>query len=199
MRIDRIVKPRFFRTQNAFYQWLARHHRRVDELWVGLHRVGSGRPSITWPESVDAALCFGWIDGVRRTLDAIRYTIRFTPRRARSVWSAVNIRRARELIRRGRMRPAGLEAFEQRARTRGHSGARRAALKLDARYEKLLESNRTAWAFFQARPPWYRRTATRWIMSAKKEETRARRLAILIRDSARGQTIPPLTRPGDRG
>src|SRR2546423_663421 len=112
------MKPRFFETPRAFEDWLARHHASAREQWVGFYKISSGRPSITWPQAVDAALCYGWIDGVRRSLDPMRYAIRFTPRKPRSTWSLVNLRRARALIRSGRMRPAGLEIFQRRSRER---------------------------------------------------------------------------------
>jgi uncharacterized protein YdeI (YjbR/CyaY-like superfamily) len=150
---------------------------------------------MTWSESVGAALCFGWIDGVRKTLDEISYTIRFSPRRVRSVWSAVNIRRVRELVEQGLMRPAGLGAFKKRTpvKSRIYSYERRPD-RLDDAYAHELEKNKAASDFFRACPPWYQRAVTWWVMSAKKEETRLRRLRTLIEDSARGRTIAPLTR-----
>jgi len=192
------MKPRFFPTPASFRAWLAGHHRTASELWVGFHRRSSGRPSLTWPESVDEALCFGWIDGIRKTIDGMSYVIRFTPRRPESTWSAVNVRRVKELTRAGRMTPAGLRAFERRsaAKTGTYTYEQRHQIQLDAPYERRLKSNAKAWKFFQAQPPWYRRMAVFWVMSAKKEDTRRRRLAALIDDSARGLPVPPLTRPG---
>lgn len=191
------MKPTFFRTPADFREWLEQHHDAAPELWVGFHKKGSGRPSITWPESVDEALCFGWIDGVRKSLGDESYVIRFTPRRARSIWSAVNVRRVTELTRLGRMRPAGVKAFEARdpARTGVYSFEQpRESLTLGAPYKAKLKASKRAWTFFRSQAPWYQRTASRWVMSAKKEETRLRRLAALIEDSARGRRIGPLNR-----
>lgn len=185
----------FFESPAAFRRWLAKHHRSVSELWVGFYKKGSGRPSVTWPESVREALCFGWIDGVRRSVDDESYTIRFTPRRPRSIWSAVNVRIADELVAAGLMQPAGREAFAARSEQR--SGVYTYEHKNGAAEEHVareIKKNHRAWAYFESQPPWYRRTAARWVMSAKREETRARRLATLIDDSARGDTIGPLTR-----
>lgn len=191
------MKPRFFATPGKWRGWLAKHHGTATELWVGFHKKGSGRPSITWPEAVDEALCFGWIDGVRKSLDETRYVIRFTPRRRGSVWSSVNLGRVKELTRLGLMRPAGLEAHEARdgAKSGLYSFEQRKQVTLPEKFERKLKRNREAWRFFQVQPPWYRRTAAWWIISAKKEETKERRLATLIEDCARGRTIKPLTRP----
>jgi len=187
------VKPKFFATPAAFRAWLEEHHESADELLVGFHKKGSAKPSMTWKESVDEALCFGWIDGVRRTLDEERYTIRFTPRRERSRWSDINVRRVKELQRLGLMRPAGLRIFEKRRETdAAYSYEQRHAAELDPESERAFRANAAAWAYFQARPPWYRRTATHWVVSAKKEETRRARLAALIDDSAHERLIKPL-------
>jgi uncharacterized protein YdeI (YjbR/CyaY-like superfamily) len=170
---------------------------RRKELWVGLYKRDSGRPSITWPESVDGALCFGWIDGVRKSVDTISYKIRFTPRKPRSIWSAINVKRATELSTLGWMHPTGLAAFEKRDEKRSgiYAYERRKAAKLPPAYEKQFRANKAAWTFFQAQAPWYRRTATYRVISAKKEETRLKRLASLIEDSAHERAIPALTRP----
>jgi uncharacterized protein YdeI (YjbR/CyaY-like superfamily) len=191
------MEPTFFATPAEFRAWLRKHHDSASELVVGFFKKGSGKPSITWPEAVDQALCFGWIDGVRRSLDDERYTNRFTPRRPRSNWSAVNIKRAEELIDLGLMHPAGLKAFEARTHVRPgvYSYERRHSITLDAAYERRFRRNQKAWRYFQAKPPSYRTTAVYWVMSAKKEETRERRLARLIDDSAHGRTVPPLTPP----
>lgn len=194
------MEPIFFETPADFRAWLEEHHADRSELLVGFHKKGTGRPSLTWPESVDQALCFGWIDGVRRSLDEHSYTIRFTPRKARSTWSAINIRRAEELIEAGLMNPAGLAALERRSddRSRIYAYEQRAQAKLDPAAEKEFRANRKAWAFFSEQAPWYRRNATYWVISAKKEETRRKRLRTLIEDSAAGRTLRHLTRPAKR-
>jgi len=196
---SRSPKPpfRFFKTPAEFRRWLQTHHAKSDELWVGFHKKASGKPSLTWPESVDEALCFGWIDGLRKSVDATSYRIRFTPRRPGSIWSAVNIRRAKALIKAGRMTPAGLAAFRQRneARSVVYSYERSQA-ELGEGYERKLRANKQAWSYFQAQPPGYRKTAAWWVISAKREETRLRRLQILIDHSAAGRPVPALTRPG---
>jgi uncharacterized protein YdeI (YjbR/CyaY-like superfamily) len=194
------LKPTFFATPQEFRAWLEDNHETATELLVGLHKKGSGKPSITWPESVEEALCFGWIDGVRRSLDHESYTIRFSPRKPNSTWSRVNLEKVEELRRRERMRPAGLRVYEERreAKTGVYSYEQREAAELPAEYEERLRANRAAWDFWTARPPWYRRAAVWWVVSAKKEETRERRLARLIEDSASGRTVPPLTPPGKR-
>jgi uncharacterized protein YdeI (YjbR/CyaY-like superfamily) len=192
--------PTFFATTAEFRSWLERHHANRRELLVGFHKKGSGRPSITWPESVDEALCFGWIDGVRRSLGDDAYTIRFTPRQARSTWSAVNVRRARELIAEGRMTPAGLAAFEARGddRTAIYSYEQRHAATLDDEQERRFRAAAEAWEWFQSRPPSYRRAAIHWVTSAKRPETRERRLQTLIEDCAAGRNVKPLRPPSSR-
>ena len=189
------MEPTFFATPEDFRAWLEAHHDTAPELLVGFHKKGSGRPSITWPESVDEALCFGWIDGVRRRIDDASYSIRFTPRKARSTWSAVNVRRVGELTDQGLMHPAGLAAFERRSddKTAIYAYEQRKAAELDPEQERLFRANEQAWAWFQAQPASYRRTATYWVISAKREETRQRRLERLISDSAAARPIPSLT------
>lgn len=185
----------FFETPEALRSWFVRNHRSAAELWLGFHKKSSQRPSVTWPESVREALCFGWIDGIRKSLDETSYVIRFTPRRATSTWSRVNIRIAEALIAEGLMAAAGLEAFAARSEKRtGVYTYEQTEGAAEERVEREMRKNRRAWAFFAAQPPWYRRTASRWAMSAKREETRARRLAALVEDSARGLTLGPLTR-----
>jgi uncharacterized protein YdeI (YjbR/CyaY-like superfamily) len=185
----------FFRSPAELRKWFAKHHTTARELWVGYYKKGSGKPSITWPESVDEALCVGWIDGIRKSVDGDSYTIRFTPRRPGSIWSAVNIKRAQVLAEQGRMQPAGLAAFQARREDRSaiYSYERRRE-ELEEPYASLLRKSKAAWAFFQAQPPWYKRAVYGWVMSAKKEETRLKRLAQLIEHSAQERTIPPLTR-----
>ncbi len=192
------MKPAFFPSPSAWRDWLEEHHQKHLELWVGFYKRSSGRPSITWPEAVDGALCFGWIDGVRQSLDENSYAIRFTPRRPRSVWSAGNIKRVGELTRLDLVRPAGVQAFERRAGNRSEIYAyeQRKAAKLSGAYEKEFRAHQQAWKFIRAQPPWYQRTASWWVMSAKKEETRLKRLAQLIEGSEHERTIRQLTRPG---
>jgi uncharacterized protein YdeI (YjbR/CyaY-like superfamily) len=188
------VKPAFFKTPADFRRWLERHHDSARELLVGFYKVGSGRPSITWPQSVDQALCFGWIDGVRRRIDDESYTIRFTPRKPRSIWSAVNIRRATELKEQGLMQPAGLRAFEQRSPQRSAIYSyEKAPAELPAEAEAAFRKRKAAWAFFSAQAPSYRRVAVHWVTTAKKEETRARRLEKLIEASAEGRRLDQFT------
>lgn len=187
------MEPKFFTTQTAFRKWLEKEHANAAEICVGLYRKSTGRPSITYPEALDAALCFGWIDGVRKTLDDESYTIRFTPRKQGSPWSMVNIRRVQELIALGQMREAGLSAFEGRDEQQAalHSQARRTA-KLSDEEERTFRANPVAWEFYSRQTPSYRKTSAWWVMSAKKEETRRRRLATLIDDSADHRVVPPL-------
>jgi uncharacterized protein YdeI (YjbR/CyaY-like superfamily) len=192
------IKPAFFASPAGFRAWLEEHHDKSQELWVGYFKKATGKPSITWPESVDEALCFGWIDGLRKRVDEASYMIRFTPRKATSIWSAVNIKRVEELTAQERMHPAGLKAFEHRTAEKSGTYAyeQREAAKLDTAQEQQFRANPPAWAFFQAQAAWYRNAATWWVISAKKEATRQKRLATLIEDSAQGRTIGPLTRPG---
>lgn len=189
------MKPIFFATPSELRAWLDAHHQTSQELLVGFYKKGSGRPSITWPEAVDEALCVGWIDGVRKSLGGESYTIRFTPRKPRSIWSAVNIKRAEELSQLGLMRPGGLRAFEQRSDDKSRIYAyEQGRATLDDEQERQFRANTAAWDFFQARPASYRQTAIWWVISAKKDETRRKRLATLIGDSQHGRTIAPLTR-----
>ena len=189
--------PTFFVSPAEWRAWLEKHHADRQELWVGFYKRESGRPSISWPESVDGALCFGWIDGVRKSIDPVSYKIRFTPRKPRSIWSAINIKRAKELSKSGLMHDAGLAAFEKRDGDRSaiYAYEQRKSAQLPKEFEKQFRANAGAWAFFQAQAPWYRRTSSYWVIGAKKEETRSKRLAILIDCSARQRPIPSLTRP----
>jgi len=190
-------KPRFFPAPADWRAWLEKNHSDKEELWVGFYKRDSGRQSITWPESVDGALCFGWIDGLRKSIDDCSYMIRFTPRKARSVWSAINIKRVGELGKLGLMHAAGLAAFAKRDGDRSaiYSYEQRKTASLPPEFEKQFRKQREAWEYFQVQPPWYRRTSTYWVISAKKEETRLKRLAILIDCSARKRPIPSLSRP----
>jgi uncharacterized protein YdeI (YjbR/CyaY-like superfamily) len=190
------MKPTFFATPEKFRAWLSAHHAAATELVVGFYKRGSSKPSITWPESVDEALCYGWIDGVRRSLGEDAYTIRFTPRRPTSIWSSINVRRVEALSAAGRMQAAGLRAFEARtaAKTGIYSFERTEAAALTPAQERKLRANAKAARFFDSQAPWYRRAALHWVVSAKREDTREKRLAQLIADSAAGRTIAPLTR-----
>lgn len=186
------MRPVFFASATDFRAWLRKHHASERELLAGLHKKALGR-GITYPEALDAALAFGWIDGVRKRVDAEIYTIRFTPRKPGSIWSQVNIRRVEELISQGLMEPPGLRVFRERdkQKTRKYS-YERAAAALDPALEAKLRANKKAAAFFDAQPPGYRRLTTFWVMSAKREETRARRLQQLIERSSAGKRIDAL-------
>ena len=185
------MSPRFFRTAADFRRWLEKHHARETELWVGYYKKDSGKKSITHPEAVDEALCFGWIDGIRKKLDDVSYVNRFTPRKPTSNWSAVNIARVEALEAEGRMTEAGRRAFaaQKAERTGVYSFEQKQAPKLDPALEKKFRANRPAWTFFQAQPPSYRRVTTWWVISAKKEETRIRRLEKLLEASAKGERL----------
>ena len=185
------MEPVYFPSPTHFRGWLQEHHSTAQELLVGFHKKSSGEPSLTWPESVDAALCFGWIDGVRKNVDSTRYTIRFTPRRPTSIWSKINIDRVRELTGLGLMQPAGLQAFERRTDEKSaiYSYEQRKNAALGRAYERQFRANKQAWDFFQAQAPSYRRVCSWWVISAKQEETRLRRLAELIDSSAKGRRV----------
>jgi len=189
------MRPKFFPDAAAFRRWLGTHHARAAELVVGFYKKDSGRASLSWPESVEEALCFGWIDGVRRRLDALSYQVRFTPRRAGSIWSAVNIRKVAALRAAGRMQPAGLEAFRaRRARRSGRYSYEQRPTRLPAPHARLLKADAAALRFFMAQIPSYRRAATWWVISAQRPQTRARRAARLVGLSAAGQLIPQFVR-----
>ncbi len=189
-----VARPTYFARPSDFRKWLEANHESETELLVGLHKRDSGRPSMTWPESVAEALCFGWIDGVRRTVDEHSYSIRFTPRKSSSIWSTVNTRTMKELVAAGLAHPAGLRAYERRidAKSDIYAYENRNSAVLDAESEKAFRKNRAAWKFFETCPPWYRRTAIWRIISAKRPETRAKRLAELIDCCATGKSIPTL-------
>ncbi len=190
------VKPtdlKFFKTPAEFRNWLEKNHERANELWLAFYKRDSGQPSVTWPEAVDEALCYGWIDGVRKSVDDVSYTIRFTPRKPGSIWSLVNIRHVDRLTKLDRMMPAGIVAFETRdeERAKKYSYENRPR-ELGDPYEKKFRANKKAWEFYQAQAPWYRRTSSFWVTSARKEETRLRRLEQLIACSAKGERLPQL-------
>ena len=191
-----VPKPRFFATPAGFRRWLEKNHARSRELWVGFHKRGTGRASITWPESVDQALCFGWIDGVRYRIDEVSYRIRFSPRQPKSVWSNVNVKRVAALKKLGLMTAAGLAAFAKAdPKKSGIYAYERSHAKLGAAYEKTFKANQKAWTFFRAQAPWYQRTLTYFVVSAKREETRQKRLATLIVACQAGRRLGLLTPP----
>lgn len=183
-----MAEPIYFTSAAAFGAWLREHGETETELLVGFHKVGSGQPSMTWPESVDEALCVGWIDAVRKRVDEQRYQIRFTRRKPGSNWSAINIARVAELTAQGRMQPSGLAAFARRVehRSRIYAYEQRDAATLPPEDEKLFRRHKQAWAFFEQQPPGYRHKLLWRIASAKRPETRAKRLAELIEASAQG-------------
>jgi uncharacterized protein YdeI (YjbR/CyaY-like superfamily) len=197
------VEVIYFESPAELRRWLEEHHDRAPELWIGFYRKGSGKAGIAYPEAVDEALCFGWIDGIRKSVDSTRYTNRFTPRRPRSNWSAVNTKRVAELAKLRRMTPAGLRAYEARDPKRSDTYSyEQRSQPFDSAQEKTFGRNRRAWAFFEAQPPSYRRLATLWVRSAVREDTRQRRLRILIEHSDRAERLPALTspaRPRSRG
>jgi uncharacterized protein YdeI (YjbR/CyaY-like superfamily) len=187
-------QPTFFATQLEFRKWLEDNHDRITELVVGFYKVGSGRPSMTWSESVDQAICYGWIDGVRRSIDGESYCIRFTPRKPSSNWSTINIRKVQDLTEKGLMTARGLAAFNLRQEHRsGIYSYENDEVRLSAEYEKTFRKNKNGWAWFEAMPLSCQKPATRWVMSAKQESTREKRLGELIRDSAAGKKIKQLS------
>jgi uncharacterized protein YdeI (YjbR/CyaY-like superfamily) len=187
------MEPKFFATPKDFRKWLEKNHDKETELSVGFYKKGSGKQSITWPESVDQALCFGWIDGIRHRIDDEAYKIRFTPRKPRSIWSAVNIKRMDELIEAGLVSPAGLAAFEKRDEKRSRIYAyEREQVRLTPENRAKFKKNEKAWEFFQSQPLSYQKPALWWVASAKQEATRERRLETLIRDSENGERIAQL-------
>jgi uncharacterized protein YdeI (YjbR/CyaY-like superfamily) len=188
-------KPIFFPRPAKFREWLEAHHDKLSEQLVGFHKKDSGKPSITWPESVEVALCFGWIDGVRKSIDETSYMIRFTPRKPTSNWSSINIKLVGELTKKGLMHPAGLKAFAARSAKKSgiYAYEQRKDAQLTAQQEKRFRANKTAWEFFRSKAPWYQRVCTYWVISAKKEETKLKRLSLLIEHSQNRRTLPQLT------
>jgi uncharacterized protein YdeI (YjbR/CyaY-like superfamily) len=183
-------EPTFFAASKDWRAWLEENHATASELLVGFYKVGSGKPSMTWPESVDQALCFGWIDGVRKRYDDESYTVRFTPRRAKSTWSAVNINKVEVLKKKGLLHPSGIAAYERRDgnNSRVYSFENEPK-ELDAQLERLFRKNKQAWQFFNDQPPWYRRMCIHWVMTAKQEKTRLTRLEKLIAASEAGKRV----------
>ena len=187
-------EPIYFPSPAAFGEWLAEHHDRETEVWVGFWKKGTGEPSLTWSEAVDEALCFGWIDGLLRRVDHRRHIQRFTPRKPKSNWSKINLAKVEALRAEGRMRPAGEAAYARRLdeRTGVYSFEQPDEPAFDAAQRARFEAEPAAWAWFSGQSASYRRQATWWVVSAKKPETRERRLATLIADSATGERIKPL-------
>ena len=193
------ARPTFFETAADLRAWLEANHDKAPELWLGLRKKGSGLPSVTYKEAVDAALCFGWIDGIVKGIDATSYRQRFTPRRKRSIWSAINLARVDELTRQGLMHPAGLAVFNNRDPARANQYSfEQGEVRLAEAYEERFRANEAAWAFFDSQPPSYRKPATWWVMSARREETRERRLAALIQDSQEGRRLAHLVSPAKK-
>jgi uncharacterized protein YdeI (YjbR/CyaY-like superfamily) len=187
------TKITFFPTQSDLRKWFTRNHKKADEFWVGYYKKNTGKPSITWQESVDEALCFGWIDGIRKSINEESYKIRFTPRRKGSNWSAVNIKRIKELIKFGLVKPAGLEVFKNRdAKKDEQYSFEQQKVELPKTFEKKIKANSKAWEYFIKLPPYAKRLSTWWVISAKREETKLKRLDILIQCSEEGRKIPPL-------
>lgn len=193
------VKPRYFLSPADFRKWLEKNHDKAGELWLGIYKKASGKTGITYKEAVDVALCFGWIDGLTKGIDEASYMQRFTPRRAKSVWSAINLKRVQELKKLGLMHPAGEKAFRERdpSKTGLYSFENRPQ-KLPAAMEKRFRAKSNAWDFFESQPPGYKRAAIFWVISAKRDETKERRLATLIDDSAAGRRISLLVSPSRR-
>jgi uncharacterized protein YdeI (YjbR/CyaY-like superfamily) len=186
---------KFFKTQSDLRKWFESNHTKLDEQWIGFYKIKTGKPSIIWSQSVDEALCFGWIDGIRKSIDENSYKIRFTPRNPKSNWSKVNINRVNELTTLGLMRPAGLEIFNKRDADKSNRYSfERENVKLTKEFEAQFRKNKSAWEFFQLMPVSYRKPAIWWVMSAKRPETQLKRLETLISDSASNQKIPPLRR-----
>ena len=187
------VQIKIFNSSAEFREWLEKNHDCVAELWLGFYNQRTDKKSITYREALDEALCCGWIDGVRKSINKTTYKQRFTPRAAKSYWSAVNIRRLAELAKLGLVAPSGAKAFEQRTSDSGKYSFESRQKKLAPAYEKQFKANHSAWEFFRAQAPWYQRTSSFWVMSAKQEETRQRRLATLIGDSEKGCRLGMLT------
>jgi uncharacterized protein YdeI (YjbR/CyaY-like superfamily) len=174
----------FFSKQSDFRKWLEKNHQKETELLVGFYKVGSGKPSMTWSQSVDEALCFGWIDGVRKSIDKDSYQIRFTQRKPTSIWSAVNIKKIEDFTKQGIMQPAGLASFENRKESKSKIYSyEKTEVKFSAEFEKQFKANKKAWDYFQSLATSYRKPSTNWVMSAKQETTRIKRLDELIADS----------------
>ncbi|MFY9307723.1 MAG: YdeI/OmpD-associated family protein [Bacteroidia bacterium] len=196
------MSPVFFKTPADFRKWLQKNHQKAKELIVGFYKTNSGKPSITWPESVDQALCFGWIDGIRRSIDDESYCIRFTPRKTHSTWSAINIKKVEELTAKGLMLPEGIAAFEKRKEQKSkiYAYEQKGVTDLSPDFEKKFKANKKAWTFFNTLAPSYRKTAIHLVMTAKQEKTQLSRLNELIEASAAGEKLKRLnyTKPSGK-
>jgi uncharacterized protein YdeI (YjbR/CyaY-like superfamily) len=179
------MKPVFFASQSDFREWFKKYYKTEKELIVGFYKVSTGKPSITWSQSVDEAICFGWIDGIRRSIDEKSYCIRFTPRNPKSNWSAVNIKKATELLKLGLMMPEGIAAFAKRKENK-------IVFELPEKFLNQLKRNKKAWKYFSSQTPSYKRIVFRWIMSAKQEKTKLSRFETLINDCEAGEKIKPM-------
>jgi uncharacterized protein YdeI (YjbR/CyaY-like superfamily) len=188
-------KPTFFPSPSDFRTWFEAYHDKFHELFVGFHKKSSGKPSITWPESVQVALCFGWIDGVRKSIDETSYMIRFTPRKPTNTWSSINIRFVQELTKKGLMHPTGLKALASRDEKRSavYSYEQRKSARLTREQAKRFRADKAAWEYFRSQPPWYQRVCTYWVITAKREEIKLKRLSTLIEHSQNRRTLRQLT------
>ena len=187
------MKPTFIKNQKELRKWFEKNHDKEKEIWVGFYKKDSGKANYTWSQSVDQALCFGWIDGIRKSIDEDSYMIRFTPRNPKSNWSAINIKKIKELTKLGLMVPAGVEVFKKREAKRSEVYSfEQNKVELSKKYELKFKSNKKAWKFFQSLPPSTKKPSIWWVMSAKKEETQLRRLDVLIKSSEKEEKIPPL-------
>ncbi|MEO9803921.1 MAG: YdeI/OmpD-associated family protein [Reichenbachiella sp.] len=186
-------EPLFFSSAGEFNDWLLANHEKSNEQWIGFYKVKSGRPSMTWSESVDQALCYGWIDGLRKSIDEVSYKIRFTPRKPKSHWSAINLAKMKMLLAENLVSPAGIAIYEKRDKKNVNGASfEQKNIKLKKEYEESIKRNAVAWAFFNNLPPSAKKPSIWWVMSAKQETTRQRRLGILISSSERGERIPML-------
>lgn len=184
---------KFFKTPEAFRMWLEKNHSKKDELWLGYYKKSSGKKSITYKQALDEVLCFGWIDGISKGIDDEKYCQRYTPRRPRSIWSIVNIKKIEELTKKGLMHESGLNAFNTRdVKRTGLYSAEQKEIKMPAAYLKKIKANKRAWEYFSNMPPGYQKTATWWVISAKQEVTRLRRLDAMIADSVARRKIGPM-------
>lgn len=194
-----IQTPVFFKSANELCKWFQKNHSKASELWIGFYNVKSEKKGVSYKEAVDEALCFGWIDGIRKNLDEESYVNRFTPRKKNSIWSNINTKRIKELIEEGRVHALGLDAFNKRVEEKaGVYSFEQYNHKLSPTLEKKFKANRKAWKYFTSKAPWYQRTSIHWVMSAKQEVTRLKRFETLVKDSESEKTIAPLTRPAKK-